>query len=251
MDAAPAPRAGTITLLSVTAPVFNESGVIRGVVEDWRGSLGRLGIPAEIVLCDDGSTDGTGEILDDLRARYPEVRVVGDGKNHGYGHAMCAAIQATRGDYVVTIDSDGQFSLDDLPEMIRVMKEHDADAVTGSRPRKRDNPVRIIADRGLNLIVRVLFRTNLRDTNCALKIIRGDLLRSMILDSAGFSFPTEVCVKLEARNVRVYESPIRHVPRNQGESKLKVGRTAWRMFWFLIYLRLRLYLSRHGSVTRF
>lgn len=94
-----------------------------------------------------------------------------------------------------------------------------------------------------------MFGTRLRDTNCALKLVRRDLLQSLILDSSGFSFPAEVCLKLEALGASLGECPIRHRVRDEGASKLRVGRTAWNMFWFLVYLRFRLRLFRRGVLS--
>ena len=235
-------------VLSVAAPVYNEEEGIEAVVRYWKTVLDRIGQPAEIVLCNDGSSDGTAAILERLRRDVPELRVVGGSENHGYGSALSTAIGACTGELIATLDSDGQFDLADIEKFLPLIAEEGCDGVTGRRVHKRDSPARVLADRCLNLLVRAMFGTRLRDTNCALKLVRRDLLQSLQLDATGFAFPTEVVLKLEAAGARVAECPVRHLERATGGSKLRVVSTGWRMLRFLLYLRHRLWLYRAGLV---
>jgi len=239
---------GEAPLLSVAAPCYNEEDNLEAVVRHWQEVAEGLGVVAEIVLCNDGSTDGTAAILERLQADVPQLRVVGDEDNHGYGHALSTAIAACKGQYIVTIDSDGQFDLADVEGFLPKVLDEGCDAVTGRRVKKQDTLLRVLADRALNLIVRVLFGTKLHDTNCALKLVRRDLLQSLRLDAAGFPFPTEVCLKLEALGAKVAECPVKHIGREGGQSKLRFLRTGWRMFRFLLHLRRRLKLYRSGII---
>jgi len=236
--------------LSVAAPVYNEEDAIEPVVRYWVSCIEQMGVAAEIVLCNDGSRDRTGEILERLRTEIPCLRVVGGDENHGYGHALATAIAACRGRYVATIDSDGQFDLMDVRPMLAAIEEKGYDGVSGFRVKKQDSFLRVVADRALNLIVRILFGTRLRDTNCALKLIERKRLQALRLDAGGFPFPTEVCVVLQAQGARLGETPVHHREREAGESKLKVWSTGWNMLWFLIYLRLRLRLEKARVIRR-
>lgn len=230
--------------LSVAAPCFNESESIEQVVATWDAVLSRAPLSSEIVLCNDGSTDGTAAVLERLAARYPRLRVVTFEKNGGYGRALSAAIDATRGEHVATIDSDGQFDLADALVLLAALESGGYDCVTGYRKGKKDNLFRVGMDRGLNLLVRTMFGVSLRDTNCALKVARGAVLRGLRIEARGYPTPTEIVVRLAARGCKVGEAGVAHLPRAGGASKLHPWRTAWSMFRFLFYLRGKLKLFR-------
>ena len=235
--------------LSVAAPCFNEAEGIAAVVDEWVAVLDACPHASEIVLCNDGSTDGTYDVLEALRARVPRLRVVHNATNGGYGRALSCAIAATRGDYVATIDSDGQFDLADALRLLEALERDGADAMTGWRMGKKDSPLRVAADRGMNLLVRALFGTRLRDTNCALNVVRGDLLRGLAIEARGYPTPTEICLRLEARGARLGERGVTHRERAAGMSKLHPFRTAWAFLRFLLYLRTKLKLARAGIIV--
>jgi dolichol-phosphate mannosyltransferase len=235
--------------LSVAAPCYNEADGIAGVVADWDTVLAAVPQPSEIVLCNDGSTDGTADVLAGLSARYPRLRVVSNPTNGGYGRALASAIAATRGTYVATIDSDGQFDLADAVDLVRELERGGYDGVTGWRMGKKDSALRVFADRCMNLLVRAMFGVGLRDTNCALKVIRGDVLRGLPIEARGYPTPTEICVRLVARGCRLGEHGVRHLERTAGASKLHPVRTAWTFFRFLVYLRRKLKLHRAGIIV--
>jgi glycosyltransferase involved in cell wall biosynthesis len=230
--------------ISVAAPCFNEAESIGAVVAEWDAVLSLIPRDSEIVLCNDGSTDATAPILEQLCARYPRLRVVSFEKNGGYGRALSAAIDATRGEYVVTIDSDGQFDLRDAMGLLGELEDGDYDCVTGFRKAKQDSLFRVLADRGLNRLVRLMFGIRLRDTNCALKVAKGDVLRGLRIEARGYPTPTEILLRLNARGCRLGEAGVSHRERVGGASKLHPWRTAWAMFRFLLYLRRKLKLFR-------
>jgi dolichol-phosphate mannosyltransferase len=235
--------------LSVAAPCYNEADGIAGVVADWDAVLAAVPQPSEIVLCNDGSTDGTADVLAALTARYPRLRVVNNPTNGGYGRALGSAIAATRGTYVATIDSDGQFDLADAVDLVRELEQGGYDGVTGWRDGKKDSALRVFADRCMNRMVRAMFGIDLRDTNCALKVVRGDVLRGLPIEARGYPTPTEICVRLVARGYRLGEHGVRHLERTAGASKLHPVRTAWSFFRFLVYLRRKLKLHRAGIIV--
>ncbi len=230
--------------LSVAAPCYNEEEAITEVVEEWNGILDHFPYPTEIVLCNDGSTDNTRNVLKELQVRFRRVRVVDFEKNGGYGRALSAAIDATRGEYVVTIDSDGQFDLSDAMALLAELEEGEYHCVTGYRRAKQDSFFRVIADRGLNKLVRLMFGVRLRDTNCALKVAQGDVLRGLNIEARGYPTPTEICVRLHALGMHMGEEGVTHRERAAGASKLHPFRTAWAMFRFLLYLRRKIALNK-------
>lgn len=235
--------------LSVAAPCFNEAESIAAVVAEWDRVLDGWPRAAEIVLCNDGSTDGTGAILEGLRTRHPRLRVVSFERNGGYGRALSAAIDATRGEWVATIDSDGQFDLADGLRLLELAEREGLDGVTGYRQAKQDSLFRVLADRALNRLVRLMFGLDLRDTNCALKVVRGRVLRGLRIEARGYPTPTEICVRLQARGVRLGEAGVAHRERAGGASKLHPWRTGWNFLRFLLYLRRKLKLHRDRIIV--
>jgi dolichol-phosphate mannosyltransferase len=235
--------------LSVAAPCYNEADGIAAVVAEWDAVLATVPRPTEVVLCNDGSTDATAEVLAGLAARYPRLRVVSNPTNGGYGRALGAAIAATRGTYVATIDSDGQFDLADALELVGELERGGYHGVTGWRLGKKDRALRVLADRCMHLLVRAMFDVRLRDTNCALKVVRGDVLRALPIEARGYPTPTEICVRLVARGYRLGERGVQHRERSAGASKLHPARTAWSFFRFLVYLRRKLKLHRAGIIV--
>ena len=108
---------------------------------------------------------------------------------------------------------------------------------------------RVVADRCLNLLVRTMFGVHLRDTNCALKVIDGEVLRGLRIEARGYPTPTEICVRLTARGYRLHEHGVNHRERPAGASKLHPFRTAWSFLRFLVYLRHKLRLHRAGILV--
>ena len=232
----------------MAAPCFNEAEGIAAVVADWDAVLTTRPECTEIVLCNDGSTDGTAAVLENLQSRFPRLQAVHHTANGGYGRALAAAIAATSGQYVVTIDSDGQFDLADAFVLIEELERGGYDGVTGWRVGKKDSTLRVLADRGMNLLVRALFRVSLRDTNCAIKVVKGDVLRALRIEARGYPTPTEICLRLIARGYRLGEHSVTHRERTAGASKLQPWRTAWSFLRFLFYLRCKLKLHRAGII---
>ncbi len=232
--------------LSVVAPVYNEAGAIERVVRYWASVLASGSLSSEIVLANDGSTDSTLEILERLTEEISILRLVSYAPNRGYGYALQRAIRATKGKIVVTLDSDGQFDLADYTNLLNLYRGKNLDFVTGYRMKKKDSFLRVFADRGLNWIVRTMFDLNLRDTNCALKLIRGDLARDLHIEARGYPTPTEITVKLITLGAKTGEHGVTHSDRIAGKSHLQVMRTSISMFRFLFYLRKKITLYRAG-----
>lgn len=228
--------------LSIIAPVYNEENVIVDVVKRWEEIINENSIDAEIVLNNDGSTDGTAEILDKLQKEFANLRVISSDKNNGYGKALATAVKHSKGEYILTIDSDGQFELADYLTLYNKLINEKLDIVTGYRKSKRDSFLKIIADRILNFIIRILFGIHLRDTNCALKLCAGELLRKINVEAKGYPAPTEILIKLSTSGAKIGEIGVNHYPRQGGESKLKPFKTGIQMLAFLSYLRYKVFL---------
>lgn len=235
--------------LSVCAPAYNEEAGIAQVVEQWDQLLGNAGISYEIVITNDGSTDRTGEVLAELQKRLTTLVIMNNPTNAGYGKALSDAIAASRGECLITIDSDGQFDLADGLKLFQHLQANGYDVVAGYRVQKKDKLLRVVGDRVLNRIIRLGFGVAYRDTNCALRAMRGELLRKISIEGRGYPVPSEILLKLHALGARIVEIPVRHYERETGVSKLKPFRTGMQMLRFLRMLRLKLQLYRTGIVS--
>jgi len=145
----------------------------------------------EIVVTNDCSRDKTGEILARLQETIPGLVWSRIWKKSGIWACAIGRDRGVAGEMVATIDSDGQFDPGDLPGLLALIAD-DVDCVAGYRRRKKDSAMRVFADRGLNAIVRAMFGIKHRDTNCAFKLVRGNVIRSMTIETNGYQTPTEI-----------------------------------------------------------
>jgi glycosyltransferase involved in cell wall biosynthesis len=234
--------------LSIVAPAYNEESSIAKVVREWLSILAAEKNAWEIIVTDDGSTDNTGSILRTLAQENHHLKIVSLDGNKGCGYALQQAIAHSQGRCVVTIDADGQFDLSEYAPLLAKLEEG-YDIVTGFRHKKIDSLLRVLLDRILHLIVKILFGVSLKDTNCALKIFKREVLEKIRIDSKGYSIPTELLIKAQALGYRIGEARITHRERLRGESKLKALRVGWHMTVFLLYLKLKLYLYKKGALN--
>lgn len=237
--------------LSICAPAYNEEESIEAVVRDWECMLVESDVAGEIVVGNDGSTDRTGEILKRLQAEFPNLVVVSHAVNGGYGRALRSAIRASRGRFVLTIDSDGQFDAREWRALYDEMERRGADLVTGYRHAKQAGLVHVLADRALNRLIRLLFGLNLRDTNCALKLFKGEVVRTLGGEAMGYPTPTEFHIRARTFGFRTGEVRITHRERAGGTTKLKAFKTSWQMGLFLLYLKFKQWLYRRRILAEF
>ncbi|UCH78167.1 MAG: glycosyltransferase family 2 protein [Candidatus Coatesbacteria bacterium] len=207
--------------LSACAPAFNEAGNIERVVRGFDESLRVGGVEYEIVIVDDGSRDGTADLLASLRGEIPALRVVTHSKNEGYGKSLRDAFAAARMDYVFYTDGDGQF---DLGEMLAFLPLLDGrNAVVGYRLGRAEGALRKFLSWGYNALVRLLFGLRVRDVDCSFKFLPRRELQSLELYSDKFFIDTELMVKLRRLGVPLLERGVRHLPREHGRSTVSAG----------------------------
>ncbi|MCD4652407.1 glycosyltransferase family 2 protein [bacterium] len=231
--------------ISVVMPAYNEAANIENTVSYCFDVLTGLSDEVEVVVTNDGSKDETGTILGKLKSKYPGLVVLENNPNQGYGAALTKAFYASTGDVVVSLDSDGQFDIADTKEMLPLLTG-DVDIVSGYRKAKKDSLFKIVADRIMNRMIRIMFGVSDKDTNCALKLYKGEVIRSMNLEARGFQLPTEIVLKAHATGLKVIEAPVNHQARPGGQSSLAPIKTGWSMFVFLLYLRRKISLYRSG-----
>jgi glycosyltransferase involved in cell wall biosynthesis len=227
--------------LSLVLPAHNEAANLGPVVERALEVLPRYAADFEIIVVDDGSRDATPRIADALAAADDRVRAIHHPRNRGYGAALTSGFRATRGDHVMFMDSDRQFDIADLRLLAPFVA--DFDLVAGFRKERNDPLLRRINAEIFNVVVRVLFGVHLRDIDCAFKVFRGDLLRSIDLTAPGALINTEIQAKARRQGATVQQVGVRHFPRVAGEATGGSLRVIARAMWetVLLWWRLRSY----------
>ena len=225
-QSAQAVRFPPIRFLSVVMPVFNERTTVEAIIRRV------LAVPLriELIVVDDGSTDGSGEILDELQKTldFTLFRQA----NAGKGAALRRGFAAVTGDLVVIQDADLEYSPEEYPELIDLILKGHADVVYGSRFLGRHRVflfTHYLGNRIVTLATNMLYNTMLTDMETCYKVMRVDVLRSLTLESNGFGIEPELTAKIFKRGYRVYEIPITYAGRGYDEGKkiTWVGRSLW------------------------
>ncbi|HUQ44469.1 MAG TPA: glycosyltransferase family 2 protein [Candidatus Limnocylindria bacterium] len=247
-----------IAALSYFFPAHNEAENLRGLVAEALETLPTLADTFEIVIVDDGSTDETAAIAQDLAAAHPEVRVVHHATNLGYGAALRSGFAAARYEVLGFTDGDRQFRVADLGRLIDRLEVEPGgtrtsgppDAVVGFRIRRADPLVRTVYARLYRLANRVFFGLRIHDVDCACKLFRRRALEGIAVESGGAFFSAELLIKLRAAGRRIDEVGVPHYPRLAGSAtgaRPSVVLRAVRDFWAL---RLRLWASPRSALRR-
>ena len=209
--------------ISVILPVYNERENLAALLNEIAAALDPLDRSYEVIAIDDGSTDGSDQLLRELVAQNPNLRVLLFRHNYGQSAAFDAGFRHAGGNVVVTMDADGQNDPADIPRMIALLEEQGYDFVAGNRAQRRDGFVmRTFPSRIANFIIRRVTGTRLRDLGCSLKVYRGELTRELRLYGEMHRF---IGVLVEGLGARTGELAVNHRPRAAGRSKYGITRT--------------------------
>lgn len=240
-------RTYQVKAVSVASPAYNEAEGIEQVVRHWIEYL--RGLPRldrfEIVVCNDGSRDDTGDILDRLASQLPELKPIHSDRNRGAGAALERAIRHTTCDWVLLLDSDGQFPIENLPPMIEAVESRQLPCATGVRV-KNDHWFARYGSRGSSIVANIFHGTRYRDFNSIFKLVHGPLLRSLRLEANGLSCSTDLTSKLVERGATLAEVDIEHRARETGKSSMKLFRDSTHRLLFVLYAGFRQFLLRTG-----
>jgi glycosyltransferase involved in cell wall biosynthesis len=221
-------------------PVYNEARTLRTIVA--RVLASPVGLPMELVCVDDGSRDGSRDILDALAAKDARIRVIRQPRNMGKGAAIRAAIAHMRGDIGLIQDADLEYDPADYPALVAPILEGRADAVFGSRFASASQRKILlywhgVANHFLTWLTNIFNNINLTDMETCYKAVRADILRQTPLHSDRFGIEPELTTKLAQWNIRLYEVPISYHGRSVAEGK-KVGwKDAVSAVWTLVKYR--------------
>lgn len=229
--------------LSFFFPALNEEDHVGPILNDALTILPRFADDFDVTVVDDGSTDRTGAIADDVAAKDARVHVIHHGTRRGYGAAIRSGLSAATKPWVFYTDGDRQFDLADLERLISA--SDGIDAVVGYREKRADPPRRLFVAWVYNRLIRVLFGGGWRDVDCAFKLFRRDVFTRVPLErvrSNGAFFSPELLITLQRAGVRIRQVGVRHFPRMAHEAKGASPLVILRAIRDLLRLRARLWL---------
>jgi glycosyltransferase involved in cell wall biosynthesis len=224
--------------VSFLVPAYNEAATLNEVL----GRVDALELDKQIIVVDDGSTDGTAEILERWRDSGHD-RIVVRQPNRGKGAAIRAAIPHVDGDIAVIQDADMEYDPVDVPALIEPIERGVADVVfgsrlTGGRPQRAYLFWHLVGNRFLSLVTNVLYNTTLHDMETGYKVFRADVLRSLDLREDDFTIEPEITAKVCLRRLRIYELPIAYYGRTYAEGKKITWRDGFKALGVLVKVRL-------------
>jgi glycosyltransferase involved in cell wall biosynthesis len=218
--------------LSVVIPVYNEVNTILEVLRRVQA----VPIPKEIIVVDDGSTDGTKQLLREVKEN--NIRIILNQENRGKGFSVRRGFDAVTGDIVIIQDADLEYYPDEYPILIQKIIEGKADVVYGTRflgARRVFHFYHYLGNKLLNLAANILYDTNLSDLMTCYKVFRSNVLKTLKLRANRFGIEAEITGQLFKRRLRVYEVPISYDGRTYDEGK----KTTWRDFFRSLYWLIR------------
>lgn len=217
--------------ISIVIPIFNEAEGLPALYLALKETLDRLPQSAEIVFANDGSTDGSAAVLDELAATDRRIRVLHLARNYGQTAALMAGLQHSSGDLVIPMDGDGQNDPADIPRLLEKIDEG-FDVVSGWRVERQDRALtRRLPSQIANRLISTVLRVRLHDYGCTLKAYRRDVIENIRLYGEMHRF---IPIYAAWEGARVTEIPVGHHPRRFGESKYGFGRVPRVMLDLLI-----------------
>jgi glycosyltransferase involved in cell wall biosynthesis len=227
--------------VSFLIPAFNEARTIGEVLD----RIDSLGLDRQIVVVDDGSSDGTGDVVERWRNERDDLGLVLVRQPHrGKGAAVQTAIAHVDGEIAVIQDADMEYDPADVPALIEPIERGKADVVFGSRlsggrPQRAYLFWHLVGNRFLSLLTNVLFNTTVSDMETGYKAFRTDVLRSLELRQHDFGIEPEITAKVCRRKLRIYELPVSYYGRTYEEGKQITWRDGFRAIGILVQVRLR------------
>jgi dolichol-phosphate mannosyltransferase len=219
--------------VSVIVPIYNEAAHVEELLHAIQASP----VAKEIVIVDDGSTDGTREKLLALPPGE-DVTVVFHEKNCGKGAAIRTALRYARGEYILIQDSDLEYDPQDYPALLKPLQEGKANVVYGVRPDRPERGLRFyLGAKLLTHLTNLLYGAAIHDEATCYKVFRRSLLKSVSLECRRFEFCPEVTAKVCRLGEKIWEVPVAYTPRNRDQGKKLRSSDGWSAIWTLVRFR--------------
>ena len=206
--------------LSLVIPAWNECETIQQAIHEADAALSEITADYEIIIVDDGSSDHTADLVEELATSHPHLRLVQHGDNRGYGAALRTGFEAARFGLVAFTDADCQFDLSELEYMLPLSRHYHV--TTGYRIERQEGTRRRFFSWGYNTLVKLLIGSPVHDIDCALKVFQRDRLQDILPESKNFFANTEMLTRARARGLSVVEVGVHHRARAAGDSKVSL-----------------------------
>jgi glycosyltransferase involved in cell wall biosynthesis len=201
--------------LSVFFPAYNEEENIVNTVNKALEVFPSYAEAFEVLVVNDGSSDKTKELAEDLAKSHENVRVISHEKNRGYGGALKSGFENAKYENVFYADGDGQFHLEEIERLVPLVGK--SDIAAGFRIKRNDPIHRVINGKAYNLLVRILFGLKVRDIDCAFKIVKKKVLDSVELKSESQFISAELLIKAKKKGFTINQVGVHHYPREKGK----------------------------------
>ena len=205
-----------VTSISMVIPVYNEAGNIQSCAQSAIATLKSIADTFEVIFVESGSTDGTGELADELAKANESISVIHQGAKKGLGNALREGFSAARYEIVFYIDGDSPFDMANFKKTLPILAE--ADIVNGYRLNRNDTPIRAIYSRVYNWMVRLLFHLRVKDVNIGFKAIKKSVLQEVELRSDSNFIDAELLVQAQRLGYKIVELGVEYVERTSGTS---------------------------------
>jgi len=229
-----------VSSISAVFPAYNDGGTIASMVTAALLALRQVTDDYEIIVTNDGSRDYTGQVLDELTVRYPELRVIHHPANQGYGAALKTGFAAATKDWVFYTDGDAQYNPLELVDLARALRPG-VDAVNGYKLARNDSLLRIVIGKAYHHLVALMFGIRIRDVDCDFRLIPRKVLTEIELESVSGAICLELVKKIQDLGYVFAEVPVHHYSRKYGTSQffspwriLRTFRQLGGLYWKLV-----------------
>ena len=224
--------------ISVFFPCYNEQENVGRTVEKALDVLEKLNADFEVIIVDDGSSDDTGRIADEIAGDHDKVKVVHHGSNLGYGAALQSGFKSATKELVFYTDGDGQFDINEMPPLLDLMEQYDI--VSCYRLNRRDPLIRKINAWCWTRLVCFLFGLKVRDIDCAFKLYKREIFDKIEMSSTGALIDAEILARAAHKGYRITQKGVHHYPRTAGAQTGANIRVILRAFKELFKLQRRI-----------
>jgi glycosyltransferase involved in cell wall biosynthesis len=221
--------------ISVFFPCYNEQDNLEGVVEQALAVLEELKADFELIIVDDGSTDGTGRMAEEMAGSNSRIKAVHHRTNLGYGAALRSGFKASSKELVFYTDGDGQFDIKEMPPLLGLMERYDI--VSCYRLNRRDSLIRKINGWCWTKLVCLLLGMKIRDIDCAFKLYKREIFDNIEMLSTGALIDAEILARAVRKGYRITQQGVHHYARKAGVQSGANLRVILRAFRELMKLR--------------